>query len=64
MAKVFTQTYGIDYLETLVPIAKINLIHVLLSIVANHNWDLRQLDIKNAFLNGELEENVFMDHQV
>ena len=60
MEKDFTQTYGIDYQETFDPVAKINSIRVLLSLAKNSNWLLHQLDVKNAFLNGDLEEEVFM----
>ena len=60
VAKGFTQTYGIDYQETFAPVAKINSIQVLLSLAVNSNWPLHQLDVKNAFLNGDLEEEVFM----
>ena len=56
VAKGFTQTYGIDYQETFAPVAKINSIRVLLSLAVNYNWPLYQLDVKNAFLNGDLEE--------
>ena len=59
VAKGFTHTYGVDYQETFAPITKRNSIRVLLSLAANYNWPLHQLDIKNAFLNGDLEE-VFM----
>ena len=40
MAKGYTQTYGVDYLETFAPVAKINTVRILLSLVANYNWDL------------------------
>ena len=48
VAKGFTQTYGIDYLETFSSIAKLNTVRVLLSLVANLDWSLLQLDVKNA----------------
>jgi len=60
VAKGFTQTHGIDYQETFAPVAKINSIRVLLSLAVSLNWPLHQLDVKNAFLNGDLEEEVFM----
>ena len=61
LAKGFTQTYGIDNLETFAHVAKDNLIGVLISFATNLSWPMHQLDMKNAFLNGELEEEVFMD---
>ena len=61
VTKGFTQTYGIDYKETFAPIAKINSIWLLLSLVVYSNWPLHQLVVKKAFLNGDLEEEVFMD---
>ncbi|RVX07774.1 Retrovirus-related Pol polyprotein from transposon RE2 [Vitis vinifera] len=61
VAKGLTQTYGIDYQETFSPVAKINSIWILLSFAEHFNWPLRQLDVKNAFLSDDLEEEVFMD---
>ena len=60
VAKGFTQTYGIDCQETFAPVAKLNTIGVLLSLAANLNWSLQQPDVKNAFVNSKLKEEVYM----
>lgn len=61
MTKGFTQTFGIDYQEQFVPIAKMDTVQALLSFAANLGWSMQQLDVKNDFLHGDLEEEVFMD---
>ena len=61
VAKGFTQTYGIDYQKTFTLVTKINSIRILLSLTVYFNWPLHQLGVKNVFLNGNLEEEMFMD---
>lgn len=59
IAKGFIQTYVIDYTETFALVAKLNIVIVLLSFATNLDCPIDQLDIKNVFFNGELEEKVF-----
>ena len=61
VAKGYTQTCGIDYLETFAPVAKMKTIQVLLSLAANFWWNVQQFDVKNAFLHGDLEEKIHME---
>lgn len=51
---------GVDFDETCSPILKFPMIHIMLTIVVSKGWEIRQLDIDNAFLNGNLREVVYM----
>ena len=61
VAKGYSQIPGIDFNDVFSPVVKHSSIRILLSIVAMHDYELEQLDVKTAFLYGELEEDIYMD---
>ncbi|KAJ9544508.1 hypothetical protein OSB04_024215 [Centaurea solstitialis] len=61
VAKGFTQTHGIDYEETFLPVAMLKSIRILMAISAYFNYEIWQMDVKTAFLNGKLTEDVYME---
>ena len=60
VAKGFRQVHGIDYDETFSPVVMIRSIRIILAIAAYYDYEIWQMDVKTAFLNGYLEENVYM----
>lgn len=60
VTKGYTQMEGIDYTSTFSLVIKVTTVRTILSLMVSFNWTLQQLDISNAFLNGTLDEVVFM----
>jgi hypothetical protein len=54
------QVEGIDYNETFAPVAKFTSIRTILALTAIHDWELDQMDVKTAFLHGDLQEDVYL----
>jgi hypothetical protein len=60
VAKDYTQKEGGDFFDTYSPVVRLTIIRVLLSLAASHGLLVHQMDVKTAFLNGELEEEIYM----
>lgn len=61
VAKGYEHKYGIQYEEAFEPVAQLGKVRLLISLAAHHSWKIYQLDIKSAFFNGILEEEVYVD---
>jgi hypothetical protein len=61
VAKGYAQVTGLDFEETIAPVARHQSIHILLAYVAHHSFKLFEMDVKSAFLNGPIKEEVYME---
>lgn len=61
VAKGYAQQHGIDYTEVFAPVARWDTIRMILALAAQNGWCVYQLDVKSAFLHGELNEDVFVE---
>jgi hypothetical protein len=61
VAKGYSQVEGLDFDKTFAPVARLESIHIVLSYATHHNFKLCQMDVKSAFLNGPIEEEVYVE---
>ena len=58
--KGYSQVHGVDYTETFTPIAKMDSVRLVLAIATSKGWQVHHMDVKCEFLNGELQEDIYM----
>jgi len=64
VAKGYTQIYGLHYSDTFTSVAEMTTFRLSLAMIVIHLWLFHQLDIKNAFLHGSLEQEVYMEQHL
>ena len=60
VAKGYVQRHGVDYDEVFTPVSRIETIRLIIALAGSHGWEIHHLDVKTAFLHGELKEDVFV----
>ena len=61
VVKGYAQMFGVDFFDTFGPVARLDTIRMSLALVAQQGWVIHQMDVKSAFLNGYLEEEIFVE---
>ena len=61
VVKGYAQVFGVDYSDTFAPVARLDTIRLVLAITAQNGWKVFQLDVKSAFLNGILQEEIYVE---
>lgn len=64
IAKWYSQRHGKDYSEVFTPVARHDTIRLIIALAAKNHWNIHQLDVKSAFLHGELNEQVYMEQPI
>jgi hypothetical protein len=60
VAKGYAQRQGIDFEEVFAPVARIETVRLLLALAAHNKWEVHHMDVKSAFFNGDLNEEVYV----
>jgi hypothetical protein len=60
VVKGYSQSQGIDYEEVFAPVARLEVVRLLLVLAAHEEWEIHQMDVKSTFLNGDVNEEVFV----
>ena len=60
VAKGYVQRHGIDYEEVFAPVARLETVRVIIALAASNGWEVHHLDVKTAFLHGDLVEEVYV----
>ena len=61
VVKGYAQMFGVDFSETFAPVARLDTIRMVFALATKNGWTIHQMDVKSAFLNGYLEEEIFME---